>query len=669
MFGSALYMTFNTSMVYRAGTTSGVPLKRLALILAALSLAACRNVELPSAEALQQPGPGPQVSAPTLVEQKVVLNSSVTLNVQDVNAVASVQISCGSIPLMTWNAPPFVGFINFTPCTSVGTPSDAGTGLLDVELTVQAVDVQGNASTTHFNIQLDTGTPAVAIDAPARVQPGQPVAFVLTVDRDLRGLPTVRIGGVEAQVTALDAHTFHVVLGQLPPFGSDATDGGTASLAALEDLNRTYTISIDAVGGNGNSAHFEQALLVSRILWQANLPAALGDLGTFADPYPALSPTATPLGLTVLFGNSPWEPGWFLNDGTFVAAEELTGFFTFYEAIDSLGNAFVYYNPNAGSKIGSTVGYSTVAPPDPTNATPINISSIDGSPSIVGAALCSTVNANCSFGNYAVHCVDAAGDDVVSTYSDALTYASYTVASGNSLVQPNVGECDAGTATGRYGFVIGDPLSGTLSAGPFAFDAGSYTCNYTGGLDAYPVGDGRVAMIGNVFCDDGQGGQVNAMDGQLYDKTGDSLGAYFEASYPFGQVGGALPDGKLLTISTNLISTDLYAYAPDLTGAKVVATLPGHFSYPAAGNMGQGGPTRRNLVTQPNRVVLLTATDARHRAVVVLDQNAQPRWIYPSSDTVDPNDPTTEPLLVANPAGGPIYLVDSYNGKVTAFAP
>ena len=671
-------------------------MKRIAVVASCLLFVACRNTELPSEAALAQPGGGPQVSAPTLVNQRVVLNNSVTLNVEDVNQIASVNLSCGSdanpaaIDLMSWNSPPFVGFVNFTPCTAVGAPSDAGVGLLDVLLTVVAQDKAGNSSTTNFTIHLDTSTPGITLAAPARVVPDGPVDFTLTVDRDLRGLPVVRIGGLDAQVTELDTRTFAVHLAALPPMGLAASDGGVTE-AALEDIARSFTISVDAVGSNGNVGHTEQPLLVSRVLWTQSLPGPLTSFG-LQDPYPAYGALAGPSSLTLAFGYiEGWQPGWYLDDGSFVGAPPLAAFTDMYSAMDQAGNVYITSGLAAlrGGGVSASVatastatatdtpitlpgnGVYTLSPTAPQTPVATGLTNVPSGQSLVGNELC-VPNYWCGSGPALVNCIDAAGTQTSLSSTQELATWSYSVASGSALLQVGVGECDAGVITGRVGFAAGDTKTGSFTA-TYDFDAGTLgDCTYSGAMDGWPVGDGRSAIIAGVTCTDALLNVTSGTSAMLVDQNANVLGDYFDEATATPMIVGMLPDARMLALEPGALSTQIVAYATDQT-VTPIATLPGVFAFNAVPtpNGPQAVPNLipRSVVQQPDRIAFLAYTDSRSAAVVVLDTAGQPQWVYRYPYAIDALQTGASPTLVGNPSGGALYLVDGYNAKVTALEP
>ena len=300
----------------------------VAMCLVSSQLLACLDLALPDVGADGGVGPDLDIHSPR-EGQTIPLEAPVNIDATSVNGVASVTVTCGGAPstgVFSWTVAPYTGIVDFTRCTLVASGSgDAGIGQL--QLTFIAVDRLGHVSTKTFPVFLDTSTAALTARLPERVVPLAPLTLTVGSDRPLLLPPTVRLANREADgivpVPAPDGGppTWEVTFLATPGLGIDTYTGDPFNVPfeVLSDVERTLSITVEARATNGNSSHLEQAVLLSRVLWDRAVPGRIA--------LAAADPVATDAGVQVALARrdavpgptSDWLPGFFRSgDGTYV---------------------------------------------------------------------------------------------------------------------------------------------------------------------------------------------------------------------------------------------------------------------------------------------------------------------------------------------------------------
>ncbi|HSP19699.1 MAG TPA: hypothetical protein VLQ79_09300, partial [Myxococcaceae bacterium] len=296
--------------------------------LLAAGLGACLDLGLPGVPPDGGVGPELTVRAPR-AGQTLSLNAPVAVDAVSVNGVASVTVTCGASPgtgVFTWNVAPYSGVVDFTRCSLLTSgPGDAGLGGLT--LTFVAVDRLGHATTARVDVLLDTTTASLSAVLPARVVPLSQLQLTVGSDRPLLLPPTVRLAGREAdgivQRASADggAPLYDVTFLRTPGLGIDSYGGDPFNVPfeVLSDVQRAVTITVDGRATNGNASHLEQAVLLSRVLWDRAVPGRIAI--SAADPVATAAGIQVPLATVdaIPGATSPWLPGFFRSsDGTYV---------------------------------------------------------------------------------------------------------------------------------------------------------------------------------------------------------------------------------------------------------------------------------------------------------------------------------------------------------------
>ncbi|HVP60405.1 MAG TPA: hypothetical protein VMT11_07595 [Myxococcaceae bacterium] len=302
--------------------------RKVLLAASCLLLPACLNLDLPELPADGGVGPTLTVTSP-LEGETIALNAPVSVDAVSVNGVASVTVTCGGAPstgVFTWNVPPYTGVVDFTRCTLV-TSGVADSGVGQLQLTFIGVDQLGHVSTKAVSVLLDTTTASLSAVLPERVAPLAPLDLTVGSDRPLLLPPTVRLAGREADGIVQRANPdggapfYDVTFLQAPGLGIDNYSGDPFDVPfeVLVDVERSVGLTVDARATNGNASHLEQAVLLSRVLWDRIVPGRIA--------IDAAEPAATSRGIqvalakaTVVNATSDWLPGFFrASDGTYVA--------------------------------------------------------------------------------------------------------------------------------------------------------------------------------------------------------------------------------------------------------------------------------------------------------------------------------------------------------------
>jgi len=309
---------------------TSVRCRAFSLSAAALLMTGCLDLGLPNVPGDGGVGPTLTIHLPQEGDT-ISLNAPVSVEADSVNGVASVTVTCGGAPstgVFTWNVPPYTGIVDFTRCTLV-TSGSGDAGVAQLQLTFIGVDNVGNVSTKNLNVLLDTTTASLSAVLPGRVVPLAPLTLTIGSDRPLMLPPTVRLAGREADgITQRNnpdggAPLYDVTFLSAPGLGIDnyAGDPFNVPFEVLTDVERGVSLTVDARATNGNASHIEQAVLLSRVLWDRAVPGRIA--------LAAALPPATANGVQVALAttdtnpatnpNVEWLPGFFrAGDGTYV---------------------------------------------------------------------------------------------------------------------------------------------------------------------------------------------------------------------------------------------------------------------------------------------------------------------------------------------------------------
>ena len=656
---------------------------RVLVTLALLGLFGCRNVDIPSAEALSGDGGGvgPSLLLGSLPGQHLALTSPMSFSVADVDGVASVSLSCSGIVLFTWTDPPYSAQVNLAPCQNLGTPSAQGGGLVDLVLTLTATDRHGNSSQASFTVTIDPSAAAITTDLPDRVRPGVPFSFHLDSDRALRGVPKVTIGGVAATVQELDAQHYLASIPETPKLGVDGYTGPQPPPAdVLEDVERTLEVRIDAVALNGNATSVDRSVLLSRVQWEAALPAQISDSYYAGEaPITLTTPVAGPRGFLVPFVSSTQVrqaqliPGYYAPDGgaiSYVTQVLDGGYFPF--GFDGEGRILADGVEGGGLFWPDAPDALTVQPLPNGAGTILQARADDG--------VCNVMldfPSNCQTGTFAPQyaCLSSAGVSDAGASVAGVTQAGsgslFAISSGPAVLTVGVQSCADSIPT----FMVGEPSTGAsaLEPGPTA------ACSTCARMNFFPlpVGDGTFALFDTVSCTYNCGvAPVTSYTGEnfLLGPQGEHLGSYGYTSYSAGngqdalpEVLNVLPDHRLVTLVQGVPNSLLSFYPPD-AGSPDFVTLPGSFSFPEPGASASSAPPLpppRDAVISPRGLAFVAFASTYKRAIIQLDASGQVRWIYwypyvAFEDSVHLYGSAQSPFL---------YVTDAYNQKVVAIQP
>ena len=296
--------------------------RRLLLSACALLLPACLDLELPDLGSDGGVGPDLHIHSPQ-PGQTISLNAPVSVDAVSVNGVQSVTVTCGGAPstgVFTWSVPPYSGIVDFTRCTLVASGS-GDAGVAQLQLTFIGVDQLGHVSTRGLDVFLDTTTASLFADLPERAVPQARLSFSVGSDRPLLLPPTVRLSGREADGVVQRANPdggaplYDVTFLTTPGLGIDTYTGDRFNVPfeVLSQVEQALGLTVDARATNGNPSHLEQAVLLSRVLWDRAVPGRIA--------LAAATPVATGKGVQVPLATSDTNPG------TNPSVDWLPGFF------------------------------------------------------------------------------------------------------------------------------------------------------------------------------------------------------------------------------------------------------------------------------------------------------------------------------------------------------
>jgi len=656
---------------------------------ACLSLAGCYDLDVPNPP--PDGGPGPQL---TVVKPRpgdtISLATPVEIQAVSVHGVASVAVTCGATPgtgVFTWTVSPYTGLVDFTRCT-LATINDGGTGFGSLPLSFIGIDRLGQTSSTSFTVLLDTTTAALTANLPDRVLPRAPFEVTVVSDRPLLLPPTVRLAGTEANRIAQlqggdGGQIYQVGFTTTPGLGIDLYQGDPFAppIETLLDTEKSVSLTVDARALNDNPAHIEQAVLLSRVLWDRVVPGRVA----LQASRPVASDAGVQLALATVDtnpdGNSAWLPGLFRpGNGTFVPFDPAvvqvggaSGGFSLdagwnAQGLDSLGRTLfvrpagngsevLFVDPPAeGSSIRPANGYTTsLTVPRPLTRVDDLLCTPDvvqGQPSTFTCLLTATQTVSCL----------SAGQGVLFTTGSAATIGA-----------PRAGGVAGTNGPARAYLAPNDQAScgqawtvGTIGTGTFTFqapldpNATARGCNFQKVLRLLPVSDGTFVLQMSSLCLNGSTPDFPIL---RVDASGTIKGAYIQ---PLGapaptqwQVLTALPDGSIVTMRNQPPLTAFERWTMGATTAAATAFVPGFFVYqPLDARLPDG------VVASADGTLSVVLNSSTLGDVVVnFSPPLKPTWIYRYNRIANAS------TLAADDAHGQVYYVDPLNNDVVAIKP
>ncbi len=615
----------------------------LALPLLALALvASCRNLDVPPPEATAGKGPNVQVLSPQ-DGQRMSLVYPVRLQVEDLDGVQHVLLLCGGLTLWTWVAPPFEASVDFSSCRQLA-PPDAET--FSAPLTVTATDSQGNVTTRTLSVTLDLTAPVLTVLMPRRVLPNATVHVTVHSDRPLQGPPTVRLAGTPMALTQAGTLEF-AAAASAPGLGTDLLEpeptGCPYPIDALEDIERSMTVSVEGRSLAGNTTALDLPLVVSRVAWERALPGVVfTDTGT-ADPTRTLQPTATDGGLQVPMEieGTRWIPAFLsADDGRYVPTDPalVSGSFR-GRAFDSVGRALLD-DGNALLSVEPAALTGTVVP------VPARFPA--AALTRVGDALCVQTSGTC-------------GADQLRCARGAAYVTSNAVTSG------------AGTGLGAAARLLvrsGDTVMGLDFSASTACCAGCGGRALFGGLTTLSnrplLPSSTIAILrilptghGAFVVHSRAGAAAPVEDLGLVDAAGTYRSAAYSAPVTDTLL-LATKNNSLITMRALPSTTPFFSWKPGVAAAERSSCIPGVFLTQPGGTPPLEVPL--HAIEGPNGEVTALLTNENYgRVVVHFDAQLKPKWIYRYPRLV-----VTGTGFLAAYGDGPLYFVDPFNGVVVA---
>jgi len=655
------------------------------MLCGAVVLTGCRNVDLPSADALglADGGRSPYMALGFSNGMPVALSASLGFTANSLVGISQVTLSCGTVQLVTWSSPPYQAQVDLSPCAPFGAKSDAGEGILDLTMVASAFDADAPPKRTDltFHLLVDASIPVLTTDIPARIRPGRPLAFTLTSNVPLGATPVVTIADLPATLTVDDPddpRRYHGLLDQTPKLGIDALDGGAVTLDVLQDVERTVTIKADAVAPNGNHGKLTQQVQLTRVLWDRPLPAPVYESGVVShSPQPVDVPTAIAQGLVVPVVGSPgatngFNPAVYAVDSGSVelVAPLLDGGYLGRE-LDEDGWVFALGDGQRG-----VTGTVFIDSQNPTSAVTVGDGGVPFLSPVTraGGELCGLRDGTCRITPAELTCMNHQGGFVPHGAYDLQAGAvnpvdggiveTVAATSGATMFFGGYQTCADGLAT----YAVGTPDGGlTVAPGLFPNEFGS-TCRY---LDLYPViptDDGDFVLFSHLWCEVGTSGVWSEFiaSPDLIDSSGQKVGRYAASSPWYGPPLGALGTWgaahDLMVLEPSAGGTAINLYPSDSGTPTTASVIPGVYGYPSDLTADAKFSLPQDVVKGPDGVVILTGLTQYARAVIRLGPDLQPRWIYRYSEFSLPGFLH----LYADGDQGPVYLVDSFNLRVIA---
>ncbi len=326
------------------------------LLLAVLAVSACRDLDYPEGDEVENQPPEVAFLSPASGEV-VTLSPIISLDVRDPNGIADVTLYCGGVPIFVWTAPPYLGNVDLGSCAGTTNPQ----GEKEILIRAVARDLLGLSTTPGPEqlVKVDLTVAQLSVTAPGRAAPNGRLELRIQSDRPLGAFPSVRIGSLVAVVNqrGTTLTDFDAVFASLPGLGTDLYDGGTTEipLEVLEEVERPLLVEVEGHATSGNVTRVVLQVLLSRIAWMRALPVSYpGPTGVFRTAYP----TATDQGLVIPAPRNPESPStgeWLpirMNqaDGRFVPFNPnaiLDGGFAPQE-MDALGRILMFGSDEAG---------------------------------------------------------------------------------------------------------------------------------------------------------------------------------------------------------------------------------------------------------------------------------------------------------------------------------
>ena len=550
--------------------------------------------------------------------------------------------------------------------------------------------------------------------------PLAPLQLTVGSDRPLLLPPTVRLAGREADGILQRANPdggaplYDVTFLRTPGLGIDtyAGDPFNVPFEVLSDVERSTSLTVDARASNGNASHLEQAVLISRVLWNRAVPGRIAV--SAADPAATAAGVHIPLATrdAVPGATAEWLPGFFRStDGTYVpfdapsirvvgtslppgpvAADAGTPFPVgsgyFAVDIDARGRVLMA-RPSTVQRGGSDVVAlgepwgSIRAAASYTVPFPLVAPLTDGG--VLGETLTWVDDLVClpdTFSGSQDGCWYAAPTATQTLRCFSLVDGTETTTVGTSSTTALGPPAPGGTA-GAHGSARTylAPNDVSTSCGPVwaflalpgnlfvpqdrvadpVFGAGCFAGSFGSVKRLLPFPDGSFTVLFDVDCPGGTGWEVvqvnanGAVTGSYLAPEGVFLPDQFMANPPL--VLAALADGNVVTMRNDPPNTVFDAWPPDGTGPAATARVPGLYVYAGATVPRLG----RNVVAGSDGSLTVLLNGATLGDVVLhFGAGLQPRWMYRYPLLASTS------TLVATDGEPSVYYVDPLNNALVA---
>jgi len=637
----------------------------LGWVLPVLALTGCLNLDLPDVNDGGVP-PSLKVVSPQS-NALVSLQTLVSIESDSVEGISSVVVSCGSDALAGWAQPPFSGLVDLTRCQVAGQPTDAGPGIVAITLTVTSVSRTGQVATVNVPLQLDRAVPSLQVLYPPQAAPGSAIDVVVEPAELLAGPPSVQIEGLTpASVDTLTdggpVPSYVAHFSRLPGLGTDTYDGGQPiPIEVLTETERPARLTVDAKSAaNGNTAHLDLSLLLSRVTWDRPAPGRLALLAS--DAVATSAGVQLPLATDDLVPTpaSRWIPGLLAAaDGTFQAFDpallpggldggyQAVGFNALGFTVFAAANTALWFPP-APSGAPAPVPFASGA----TQPLGRVASSVCLPPTISGTQVGSCFQAG-SFES--LTCATADGQ-VTSlpgfvTSPAAVPEPGGTLGSGVIALSIASPGCTLPWALGTPG---GQLVYGTTT------DPDRPACSLLAVQQAFSVGDGSFVVSYAGSC-----GGVPDFPVVRVSSTGAFLSGYVyprTAPAPTSLEGvAALPDGSWVTLRNAPPFTVFEQWLPGGTAPAATANIAGLYALVP----GQTPAAPKNAVVRSDgALTVLLSGGPNGTAIMHFAPGLVPRWLYFYPRTLVPG--TDAPQLVGTPGETTVYLLDPRNQRALA---
>ena len=558
----------------------------------------------------------------------------IEISAEDADGVATVSLSCGVneggpfIPLVSWNAAPWAAEVPLSNCIAGATLDSDGNAR--VTLVARATDLLGATGSASLTVSVNPRVPSVIVNAPSRVRPGATFTVTLTSSEQLASPPSLLVDGAPIAVTALGEDPVYAAEVTAPQVGT-GIPGLPEDLATLEDIERTLTLDITAIGEQGNRVDLRREVKVSRLLWERQIPARLLQFERGSRPIlprPSASGLWVPIDIEFTpQGPSGWRPAFLrASDGHFTA-------------------------PLVGAHVG--IDFTAGGPP-----------LLEDPESVL------------------TRMVDEHGEQLAEWKEVIPFEALFHFPDRTCVVEDTRGQCFQAPVSLRcYG-----PGSQVQNTSPFEVSTGS-SPNWVAtsgevavGLELYALGCAAPDMNTILWATPTTGSALGTIPGvgafERLLPAGDSghfFVAFVDAAGGSRQVGriqfgqytplpitpqhaliAARDDGTLLEVETRADVTVLSSLEP--TGESTSQTLPIRLE-----PVGVDSVLPQNVVVFPDgRFAFVARASDYSRVIVAVDEDLTPRWIFRHAR------PTATTHLVRS-GDGPLFFVDVENDYVAAF--